>query len=1357
MHKKSIFRLLVFLGWFCTGIISSGHAQQRDHLLPEPLYSLHDRMRDSAMAMKVPLLSFPETYRNRSLPYRVDNSESEYWPGIRYQYNFYSCQQHCGVGYLFTYEINRRRQQPGWYWENTYPTHYTWNFMNYGERYQGVNFLQSFEIIRKQGHMTSDQYGNDTSLSYLGWISGYDRYYRGMFNRLKGVNAIRVNGAEGIQQLKSFLYDRMEGRTPGGIACFTTSSYTLLNMPQLPSGTPEEGKSVVLSWVPSPTHGLTIVGYNDSIRYDINGDGKYTNHLDINGDGIADARDWEFGAFRVANSYGNWWEDEGFVWAMYSSFAKSFPDGGIWNNRVYTVDPDTGYAPVLTARVKVSHNVRHLIRIMAGVSQDTNNQFPRFVEEIPFMNFQGGAHFMQGEDADPAGKSIEFGIDLTSLLKYVDPGKPARYFVMLEEQDPENQGSGSLGPVTFFHHMASQSVAAKPGEVSIRDSDITIISAVADFTPCDLKITTAQLPPVNPGEVYRVKPEAEGGTPPYTWSLDEPWMTAPADLPMPAITTLSIFTSQDYIYHHAVALPFSFPFHGKEYDTVWVNDFGFICLEPQALPEPYLTAEMSMLRSFPVIAPAFMSHYEVNLFNGNGIWVNKKPDCTEIRWKLSVAPYYSSSHADFSLILYPDGRFAFRYGEMNYPAGLSHIYSGVSKGDDQRHQLQFHADGGDLSGRTLIFFPQILPEGIRITADGWLELDEPDPFRSYEITLRATDARRMETSRTYDLTGSLTFQLSLSDTSQNTLIPGREAAFTLNISNRGTVEAGPAKVTLCSNDSRIVLMDSIVFSGPVPPGESQNFEDAFTLLPEKGLPDGFPVILLLEAEHGDTTWSMTRYFMISAPAISLLQHEIRDGDNHMADPGEVADLVIPVRNMGWSDATALQLELIPQTGNLSVISDPVSRIDHLLPASSGMFSFRLKISKEVPPGTNDTLRCLLSDSSGLLLEKKLPLLLGKKPVAVISLSSSRVSARAMKTALDSIGAGFDTLFALPSDILQYETVFLILGTAGQGNHTLTIDKAASLSRYLESGGNLYMESYTSWYYVNKTPLHPFFKYTTMKVPVWFYPAAIGTAGTLGDGMGFDYSGAISYAIFDLQPVEPALSTFTNTDSVPKSLQVAYRGEDYRTIATLLEFSSLTGTSPYSTRQELMQRYLDFFGVNFKGPFALFHADRDRVCAGGSIGFSDDSFEGITERIWVFPGGEPSVCHEPNPVVTYPNPGIYDVKLTIANGERSDSLIKKGYITVESCAGVEGKIAESGLRIWPNPATDEVFLKTGDATEKHVTVRIADLTGRVVKIFKEVKPEPGMVFRISVKDLHPGLYLLQAEGAGSPLTGKLMVR
>ena len=48
---------------------------------------------------------------------------------------------------------------------------------------------------------------------------------------------------------------------------------------------------------------MTIVGYDDAVKLDFNGDGQFTNDIDINGDFIVDMNDWEIGALIVVNSW----------------------------------------------------------------------------------------------------------------------------------------------------------------------------------------------------------------------------------------------------------------------------------------------------------------------------------------------------------------------------------------------------------------------------------------------------------------------------------------------------------------------------------------------------------------------------------------------------------------------------------------------------------------------------------------------------------------------------------------------------------------------------------------------------------------------------------------------------------------------------------------------------------------------------------------------------------------------------------------------------------------------------------------------------------------------------------------------
>ncbi len=64
--------------------------------------------------------------------------------------------------------------------------------------------------------------------------------------------------------------------------------------------------------------------------------------------------------------------------------------------------------------------------------------------------------------------------------------------------------------------------------------------------------------------------------------------------------------------------------------------------------------------------------------------------------------------------------------------------------------------------------------------------------------------------------------------------------------------------------------------------------------------------------------------------------------------------------------------------------------------------------------------------------------------------------------------------------------------------------------------------------------------------------------------------------------------------------------------------------------------------------ALFSADLPVACTGEAVHFHDDSYYDVTDWSWEFEGGSPSTSNLKDPVVTYANPGAYQVKLTVRN-------------------------------------------------------------------------------------------------------------
>ncbi|MCK5339156.1 MAG: hypothetical protein KAJ50_10105, partial [Bacteroidales bacterium] len=247
---------------------------------------------DSVMLSGLPELKAIPVLKSSELPSFLNNAQLPYYRPI-YQQVSSECGQVSGIAYNFTYEINRLRDLPANLEENQYPPHFPFNFMNGGHGWHGVSYFHSFEILRTLGCPSVESYGGMAAGGDTRWMTGYDDYYDAMRNRIRAVYQIKVGSPEGLMTLKHWLHNHLDGSAIGGVASFYSSSPW--NPKILANTTPDGGKHVIVSWGGDPTHSMTLVGYNDSIRWDYNSDGQYTNNIDINGDGDVNMKDWEIG------------------------------------------------------------------------------------------------------------------------------------------------------------------------------------------------------------------------------------------------------------------------------------------------------------------------------------------------------------------------------------------------------------------------------------------------------------------------------------------------------------------------------------------------------------------------------------------------------------------------------------------------------------------------------------------------------------------------------------------------------------------------------------------------------------------------------------------------------------------------------------------------------------------------------------------------------------------------------------------------------------------------------------------------------------------------------------------------------
>ena len=185
---------------------------------------------DSAWLESLTVYSYSDIMAVRDLPASLDNSENEWFRTIFNQQGG-SCGQASGVGYNFTYEIDYVRGIPANTTDNQYPTHYTWNFLNGGNG-GGSWYFDGWQIIDANGCPNITDYGGGIATGGpTRWMSGYDSYYNGMHNRMLEVFSIPVGTEEGLETLKQWMHNHLDGSDAGGLANFAAGVLMIIFKP----------------------------------------------------------------------------------------------------------------------------------------------------------------------------------------------------------------------------------------------------------------------------------------------------------------------------------------------------------------------------------------------------------------------------------------------------------------------------------------------------------------------------------------------------------------------------------------------------------------------------------------------------------------------------------------------------------------------------------------------------------------------------------------------------------------------------------------------------------------------------------------------------------------------------------------------------------------------------------------------------------------------------------------------------------------------------------------------------------------------------------------------------------------------
>lgn len=921
MRKFAIFLAFISLTFIAFGqdpiMIADGN--------PSPFQLTTISLEDELMLMNVPTIKLTQAEQNIPLPDRVNNAEKPYMIPIFWQ-SGNECGQASSICYTLSYELMRRRhQEAGWGYNFHYPCRWAWNFCNRGLN-TGVNFMESWQVIRTAGTPNVNEWGGWYNTGdEKRWISGYEVYHSAMKNRISEMYAIHIDNEEGLLTLKHWLNDHLCGEPTGGLANFYCSYLGNDYLSRLPQGTPEAGKHILTEFHANVNHSKTIVGYNDSIRWDYNGDGRYTNDIDINHDGVVNMKDWEIGAVLFCNTFGTNFGDHGYCYLPYCKLASLPTEGGIWNSTVYIAQVKDEVHPQITYKAAIRHTSRNKIKVTAGIANNINATNPEHTLDFYIFNYQGGDYYMQG-DTSEAAKSIEFGLDVSPLLNYVTPNSPCKFFFNVTENDPDNEANGTILYFSLMDYTSGNEIeqACPSTNTPIANNTTTTLSIVRSINFTKPVIQDSILPNAHAFEPYSHQLQANYGKPPYRWELSREYEVNEFTEAYPSEIGSPVTLSNNSNGYAKIPLEFAFPFHGQTYNQLVIYADGYIAFHHRSDDWPFLQNSTLQTNTTSMICP-----FKADLTNCT---VKKQVESDHIILFFNAkVSNQSSSQLQYCVILYKTGVIEFRYGNMSY-TGTDFI-SALNRGDGQTIQYTPYSGVASslISHKNLCLTPSTVPAEITFTEGGLITGKFGYAFNDTTFRVTCYDNNDVMVSRKLHLSCDYTSLLLITNSSVNgeespTIHAGDTLRFSISIKNMDTITYSGGSIKLSSADPYITILDDYEYFGSISADNEYTLNNCFTCLVNPVTPDLHNLNFSFTINNDVAPVGLERSYTVHSEDIEVLNYEIHDYSsvsNHLLDPIELDSLIFTLKHLGTTVLHNVGLKLRINHPNVQIPVDSI--------------------------------------------------------------------------------------------------------------------------------------------------------------------------------------------------------------------------------------------------------------------------------------------------------------------------------------------------------------------------------------------------------------------------------------------------
>ena len=347
-----------------------------------------------------------------TLPSTVDLSESDYFPCVRSQDSMLSCTAWATTYYQFGYQVAAMNS-----WNakedatKQFSPKWTYNLENNGNN-RGISFSEAYYVLSNHGAVRYSEFTPGTHTNYKEYTEWYlnkedmkkalqyrvsDYKYLSFSNSSAKTPIISPNSVS-LSVMKSLL-------NSGNILTFSTDmgewDYEVLAN-QYDSAL--DGEYVCIKQFDANKrwdgHAMAIVGYDDNISYDLNGDGII--------------QKYEKGALKIVNSWGENYGNDGFMWVMYDAL-NTVSNTNVQNveNRkalmddyayyVITVD---SYPLDLFVEISINNVNRNQVLVQLGNSNESISYPEKSINN--FLKFEGGEFNLSGLEGNPPIATLVF-------------------------------------------------------------------------------------------------------------------------------------------------------------------------------------------------------------------------------------------------------------------------------------------------------------------------------------------------------------------------------------------------------------------------------------------------------------------------------------------------------------------------------------------------------------------------------------------------------------------------------------------------------------------------------------------------------------------------------------------------------------------------------------------------------------------------------------------------------------------------------------------------------------------------------------------------------------------------------------